>query len=172
LSCQNCPDVVQALNVMALLNPRIRHTMIDGALFQKEVEEREIMSVPTVYLNGEVFGQGRSSVEEILAKIDTGASARDAEKLSAREPFDVLIVGGGPAGAAAAVYAARKGIRTGIVAERFGGQVLDTMSIENFISVPETDGPKFAAALEQHVRAYDVDIMNLQRAESLAPSDE
>jgi alkyl hydroperoxide reductase subunit F len=169
LSCQNCPDVVQALNAMSVINPRIRHVAIDGALYQDEVEQREIMSVPTVYLNGEIFGQGRSGVEEILAKLDTGASGHKADELSAKEPFDVLVVGGGPAGAAAAVYAARKGIRTGVVAERFGGQVLDTMAIENFISVKETDGPKFAAALEGHVRAYDVDIMNLQQAEELVP---
>lgn len=169
LSCQNCPDVVQALNTMAVINPRIKHTSIDGALFQSEVEARQIMAVPTVFLNGEVFGQGRSSVEEILAKLDTSAASRKAEELSAKEPFDVLVVGGGPAGAAAAVYAARKGIRTGVVAERFGGQVLDTMSIENFISVKETEGPRFAAALEEHVKAYDVDIMNLQRAVSLKP---
>ncbi|HLT98457.1 MAG TPA: alkyl hydroperoxide reductase subunit F [Burkholderiaceae bacterium] len=169
LSCQNCPDVVQALNTMAVINPRIKHTSIDGALFQTEVEARQIMAVPTVFLNGEVFGQGRSSVEEILAKLDTSAGARKAEELSAKEPFDVLVVGGGPAGAAAAVYAARKGIRTGVVAERFGGQVLDTMSIENFISVKETEGPRFAAALEEHVKAYDVDIMNLQRAVKLKP---
>ncbi len=165
LSCQNCPDVVQALNLMAVLNPRIRHVAIDGALFQDEVEARQIMSVPTIYLNGEVFGQGRMGVEEILAKIDTGAAARDAEKLTARkDAFDVLVVGGGPAGAAAAIYAARKGIRTGVAAERFGGQVLDTMAIENFISVQETEGPKLARALEEHVRHYEVDIMNLQRA--------
>lgn len=169
LSCQNCPDVVQALNTMSIINPRIKHVAIDGALYQSEVDERQIMSVPTVYMNGELFGQGRSGVEEILAKLDTGASARKGEELSAKEAFDVLIVGGGPAGAAAAVYAARKGIRTGVVAERFGGQVLDTMAIENFISVKETDGPKFAVALEQHVRAYDVDIMNLQQAVELVP---
>lgn len=172
LTCQNCPDVVQALNVMSVINPRIQHVAIDGALFQNEVEARKIMAVPTLFLNGEVFGQGRMGVEEILAKIDTGAAARDAEKLNARAPYDVLIVGGGPAGAAAAVYAARKGVRTGVVAERFGGQVLDTMSIENFISVPETEGPKFAAALEQHVRQYNVDIMNVQRAVKLTPADE
>ncbi|NYT79926.1 alkyl hydroperoxide reductase subunit F [Alcaligenaceae bacterium] len=171
LSCQNCPDVVQALNVMSIINPRIQHVAIDGALYQDEVEARQIMSVPTMYLNGEVFGQGRSSVEEILARLDTGAASRKAEELSAREPYDVLIVGGGPAGAAAAVYAARKGIRTGVVAERFGGQVLDTMAIENFISVKETEGPKFAAALEDHVRAYDVDIMNLQQASRLVAGD-
>ncbi len=170
LSCQNCPDVVQALNVMAVLNPHIRHVAIDGALFQSEVEQRQVMSVPSVYLNGQLFASGRMGVEEILAKIDTGAAARDAEKISAREPFDVLVVGGGPAGAAGAIYAARKGIRTGVAAERFGGQVLDTMGIENLISVAETEGPKLARALEENVRDYNVDIMNLQRASALVPA--
>ncbi|WP_028081781.1 alkyl hydroperoxide reductase subunit F [Solimonas soli] len=169
LSCQNCPDVVQALNLAAVLNPNIEHVAIDGALFQEEVEQRQVLSVPQVFLNGEPFASGRMDLEQIVAKLDTGAAARDAEKLKAKAPFDVLIVGGGPAGAAAAIYAARKGIRTGIAAERFGGQVLDTMAIENYISIPETEGPKFAAALEQHVKAYDVDIMNLQRAEKLVP---
>ncbi|MEO8278596.1 MAG: alkyl hydroperoxide reductase subunit F [Ideonella sp.] len=170
LSCHNCPDVVQALNLMAVLNPRIRSTTIDGALFQDEVTQREIMAVPTIYLNGKVFGSGRMGIEEFVAKLDTGAAARDASKLSAREAYDVLIVGGGPAGAAAAIYAARKGIRTGVVAERFGGQTLDTLAIENYISVLETDGPKFASALEAHVKTYDVDVMNLQRAERLIPA--
>ncbi|CDZ95251.1 alkyl hydroperoxide reductase subunit F [Pseudomonas saudiphocaensis] len=170
LSCQNCPDVVQALNLMAVLNPNIRHVAIDGALFQDEVEARQIMSVPSIYLNGELFGQGRMGEEEILAKLDTGAAARDAEKMSAKAAFDVLVIGGGPAGAAAAVYSARKGIRTGVAAERFGGQVLDTMAIENFISVKATEGPQLARALEEHVREYDVDIMNLQRASKLIPA--
>ena len=169
LSCQNCPEVVQALNAMSIINPRIRHVTIDGALFQQEVDARQIMAVPSTYLNGEVFGQGRSGVEEILSKLDGGANARQAAQLSTKDVFDVLIVGGGPAGAAAAIYAARKGIRTGVLAERFGGQVLDTLAIENFVSVKETNGPHFAVALEQHVQAYGVDIMNLQRAESLMP---
>jgi alkyl hydroperoxide reductase subunit F len=170
LSCQNCPDVVQALNLMAVLNPNIRNVSIDGALFQEEVERRQVMAVPSVYLNGEVFASGRMEVKEILAKIDTGAANRDAEKMSAKDAFDVLVVGGGPAGAAAAIYAARKGIRTGVAAERFGGQVLDTMAIENFISVQETEGPKLARALEEHVHQYEVDIMNLQRASALIPA--
>ena len=169
LSCQNCPDVVQALNLMAVLNPNIRHVAIDGALFQDEVNDRKIMAVPSIYLNGENFGQGRMGLEEILAKLDTGAIERQAEKISAKQAFDVLVVGGGPAGASAAIYAARKGIRTGVAAERFGGQVLDTMAIENFISVQETEGPKLATALEEHVKQYDVDIMNLQRADKLIP---
>jgi len=170
LTCHNCPDVVQALNLMAVLNPRISSVVIDGALYQQEVADRQILAVPMVFLNGEHFGQGRMEVDEIVAKLDTGAAARDAAKLSAKDAFDVLIVGGGPAGAAAAVYAARKGIRTGMLAERLGGQTMDTMSIENFISVLETDGPKFAAALEQHAKRYDVDIMNLQRAQKLTPA--
>ena len=170
LSCQNCPDVVQALNLMSVLNPRISHVAIDGALFQDEVTARKVMAVPTVFLNGEVFGQGRMDLEQIVAKLDTGAVARAAEKIAAKEPFDVLVIGGGPAGAAAAIYAARKGIRTGIAAERFGGQVLDTMAIENFISVSHTEGPKLATALEEHVKTYEVDIMNLQRATKLIPA--
>ncbi len=169
LSCQNCPDVVQALNAMSVINPRIRHVAIDGALFQDEVRQREILSVPAVFLNGELFHQGRAGVEEFLAKLDVGNDEAKVDALNAREEFDVLVVGGGPAGAAAAVYAARKGIRTGVVAERFGGQVLDTMAIENYISVLETEGPKFGVALEQHVKAYEVDIMNLQRASRLVP---
>jgi alkyl hydroperoxide reductase subunit F len=170
LTCHNCPDVVQALNLMAVLNPRIRHVAIDGGLFEAEVTERKIMAVPTIYLNGQPFGSGRMEIGEILAKVDSGAAARDAAKLAKKGVFDVLIVGGGPAGAAAAVYAARKGISTGIVAERFGGQTLDTLGIENYISVLETQGPKFAAALEAHARHYDVDIMNGQRVEKLEPS--
>ena len=170
LSCHNCPDVVQALSLMAINNPKIKTTVIEGGAFQKEVTEREIMAVPMVFLNGTVFGSGRMLVEEILAKIDTGAAVKDAAKLSQKEAFDVLIVGGGPAGAAAGVYAARKGIRTGIVAERFGGQTNDTLGIENYPSVLETDGPKFAAALEAHTRFYDVDIMNLQQAQALVPA--
>jgi len=172
LSCHNCPDVVQALNLMAVLNPRIRHIAIDGGLFQAEVEARQIMAVPMVFLNGEMFHSGRIELADILAKIDTGAAARDAAKLGAKQAFDMLIVGGGPAGAAAAVYAARKGIRTGVVAERFGGQTLDTMGIDNFISVEHTEGPKFAAALESHVRSYGVDIMNSQRVTAIEPASE
>ncbi|MBB3196217.1 alkyl hydroperoxide reductase subunit F [Roseateles terrae] len=170
LSCHNCPDVVQALSLMAVLNPRVKTVIIDGGLFQDEVNAREIMAVPAVYLNGSHFGSGRMTVEEIVAKLDTNAGAKDAAKLSTKEAYDVLVVGGGPAGAAAAVYAARKGIRTGVAAERFGGQVNDTLAIENYISVLSTDGPKFAMALESHVKDYGVDVMNLQRADKLVPA--
>jgi alkyl hydroperoxide reductase subunit F len=172
LSCHNCPDVVQALSLMAIVNPQVKTVVIEGGAFQKEVEERQIMAVPMVFLNGQVFGSGRMSVEEIVAKLDTKAGERDAAKLNDKEPYEVLIVGGGPAGAAAAVYAARKGIRVGVAAERFGGQTNDTMAIENYISVLETDGPKFAAALEAQVRQYGVDIMNLQRAAQIIPATE
>ncbi|WP_215113583.1 alkyl hydroperoxide reductase subunit F [Exiguobacterium sp. s63] len=168
LSCHNCPDVVQALNVMSVLNPNITHTMIDGAAFKDEVEAKEIMAVPTVFLNGESFGNGRMSLEEILAKLGTGP---DASAFSDKDPYDVLVVGGGPAGASAAVYVARKGIRTGIIAERFGGQVMDTMGIENFIGTAYTEGPKLVASLEEHVKEYGIDVMNLQRAKRLEKKD-
>jgi NADH-dependent peroxiredoxin subunit F len=168
LSCHNCPDVVQALNLMSILNPGISHVMIDGAAFKDEVESKQVMAVPTVFLNGETFGSGRMSLEEILAKMGSGP---DATELNDKEPYDVLVVGGGPAGSSAAIYAARKGIRTGIVAERFGGQVMDTLGIENFISVKHTEGPKLVASLEEHVKEYGVDIMNLQRAKRLEKKD-
>ncbi|MFC3683518.1 alkyl hydroperoxide reductase subunit F [Hydrogenophaga luteola] len=172
LTCHNCPDVVQALSLMAIVNPKIKTVVIEGGAFQQEVTEREIMAVPMVFMNGQVFASGRMSVEEIVAKLDTKSGEREAVKLNAKDAYDVLIVGGGPAGAAAAVYAARKGIRVGIAAERMGGQVNDTMAIENYISVLETDGPKFAAALEAQVRHYEVDVMNLQRANQLIPASE
>ena len=172
LSCHNCPDVVQALNAMSIINSNISHVMIDGALFQKEVEDKQIMAVPTIFLNDKPFGQGRMELDEIVNKIDSSASLKEAEKISKKETYDILIVGGGPAGASAAVYSARKGLRTGIVSERFGGQVMDTLGIENFISVKTTEGPKLVTALEEHVKEYDVDIMNLQRAKSIQKNDE
>lgn len=168
LTCHNCPDVVQALNTMSVLNPGITHTMIDGAAFKDEVESKDIMAVPSVYLNGEFFNSGRMTLEEILAKL---VDAPDASAFADKEPFDVLVVGGGPAGASAAIYAARKGIRTGIVAERFGGQVSDTLGIENFISVKYTEGPKLVASLEEHVKEYNIDVMKLQRAARLEKKD-
>ncbi len=170
LSCHNCPDVVQALSLLAILNPRIKTTVIEGGAFQQEVEARQVMAVPMVFQGGSVFGSGRMTIEEIVAKLDTHSAAREAAKLSEKAPFDVLIVGGGPAGSAAAVYAARKGIRTGVAAERMGGQTNDTMAIENYISVLETDGPKFSAALEAQVRHYGVDVMGLQQAVKLTPA--
>ncbi len=171
LTCQSCPDVVQALNTMAVLNPNVHHTMIDGALFQDEVQRRQVLAVPAVFLNGQPFGQGRMELNEILAKLDAGSAAAASAGLPAKAPFDVLVIGGGPAGAAAAIYAARKGIRTGIAAERLGGQLLDTLGIENFVSVKATKGHALASGLEQHVGDYEVDIMSLQRAEALIPGD-
>jgi alkyl hydroperoxide reductase subunit F len=171
LTCQSCPDVVQALNTMAALNPAVRHTMIDGAVFTGEVERRQLMAVPAVFLNGRPFGQGRMELKEILAKLDGDSAAREHAEPNLKAPFDVLVIGGGPAGAAAAIYAARKGIRTGLAAERLGGQLLDTVGIENFVSVRETQGHKLASGLEEHVGTHDVDVMNLQRAETLIPGD-
>jgi alkyl hydroperoxide reductase subunit F len=167
LSCQVCPEVVQALNALAALNPAVRHTMIDGARFPGEVEARGVMAVPSVFLNGKLFSQGGVSIEAILEKLDAGAAKRAAAALDAKPIFDVLVVGGGPAGAAAAIYAARKGLRTGLIAERMGGQLQDTLGIENFISVPYTEGPKLGAALEAHLRGYAVDVMTNQRVRAL-----
>lgn len=169
LTCNNCPDVVQALNIMSVLNPGISHTMIDGAAFKEEVESKDILAVPTVYLNGEEFGGGRMSLEEIVNKISGGP---DASEFEGKDPFDVLVVGGGPAGASAAIYAARKGIRTGIVTDRFGGQVNDTLGIENFISVKRTEGPQFITEIEAHVDDYDIDVMNSQNAKSVERKDD
>jgi len=172
LSCQVCPEVVQALNLMALVHPDIHHTAIDGALFQDEVEQREVMAVPAVFRNGEPFEQGRMELEQIIGRLDHRAADRVTESMTAMEPFDLLVVGGGPAGAAAAIYAARKGIRTGMAAERPGGQLQDTLTIENFISVPTTEGPQLARQLEEHVRSYPVEMLPLQRAEALHPASE
>ncbi len=171
LSCQSCPDVVQALNLMAVVNPAIRHTMLDGAKFEAEVERRGILAVPAVFLNGRPFSQGRVRLEEILAQLSASTIKRGSVPARARAPYDVLVVGGGPAGAAAAIYAARKGIRTAIAAERLGGQLLDTVGIENFVSIRETEGHKLAAGLEQHVAAYDVDVLSGERATALVPGD-
>ncbi len=167
LSCHNCPDVVQALNIMSVLNPNIRHTMVDGAEYKAEVEAKNIMAVPFVELNGEAFGSGRMTLEEILAKMGSQADVSDIDG----KEYDVLVVGGGPTGARAAVYAARKGIRTAIVAERFGGQVMDTMGIENLIGTKYTEGPKLVAQLEEHVKEYAVDVHNLQRAKKITKGD-
>lgn len=171
LTCQNCPDVVQALNAMSVINPNIHHIAIEGGAFQHEIDERDIKAVPTVYLNGEVFGQGRMTVEDFISKLDSGADAKAAAKLSEKEPFEVLVVGGGPAGVAASIYTARKGIRVGLVADRIGGQVLDTMAIENFISMPYTEGPKLAAGLEQHLHEYEVDVMKGQKVATITDAD-
>ena len=167
LSCHNCPDVVQSINLIAALNPNVTATMIDGGVFQQEVTEKEIMAVPSLYLNGELLANGKQTLADILNLVDDDADAKAAAAMAEKEAFDVLVVGGGPAGASSAIYAARKGIRTGLIAERFGGQVSDTVGIENFISVPYTEGPKLVAHLEEHVKEYDVDIMKAQKVVAL-----
>lgn len=166
LSCQNCSEEIQALKVLLVLNLNINHNMIDDALCEDEIDKRQIMAVPTVYLNGQVFGQGHMSLPEVIAKLDTGAIKPEAAKLGKKQSFDVLIIVGG-AGATTSIYAPRKDFRTGIFAQRFDGQVMDTMAIENFISIKETEGPKLVALLEEHVKEYDVDVINLQRADTL-----
>jgi len=171
LSCQNCPDVVQALNMMAAINPQITNVMIDGSVFSEEVYSRDVLSVPAVYLNGEAFSQGRISISDILKKVDVNAEKNQATMIDNKEAFDLLVIGGGPAGAASAIYSARKGIKTGVVADQFGGQVQDTMAIENFISVQATEGPKLVASLEAHVKDYDVDIMNGQSVKKIIESE-
>lgn len=171
LTCQNCPTVVQALNTMAVLNPNITHTAVEGSLFQDEVNDKNIQAVPTIYLNGEEFGSGRMGIEDFVRKLDSSAGAREASKLNEKDPFDVLVVGQGPAGASAAIYTARKGLRVGLVGERFGGQILDTMAIENFISQKYTEGPQLAAALEQHVGDYEIDVIKAQTATKLIPAE-
>lgn len=171
LSCHNCPDVVQALTLIALNNPAFTATLIEGGAYTQEIETRGVMAVPAVFKDGHMWLSGQKTLEEIIAALDTGAEAKAAEAIAAKAPYDVLVVGGGPAGAAAAIYTARKGLRVGVAAQRFGGQVMDTMGIENFISVSRTEGPKLAAALEAHVKEYGVDIMNLQSAETLIPAD-
>lgn len=169
LSCHNCPVVVQALNVMAVLNPGVTHTMIEGNAYKDEVESKNILNVPTVFLNGEEWGGGRMELEEILNKL---GSTADPSEFENKDPFDVLIVGGGPAGGSAAIYAARKGIRTGIVTDRFGGQILDTSTIENFISVKETQGDTLASHIRDHVERYNVDVMTAQKAKNIAKKDD
>ncbi|MFK4004973.1 alkyl hydroperoxide reductase subunit F [Qipengyuania sp. NPDC077563] len=170
LSCHNCPDVVQALTLMALENPRVTATLIEGGAYQDEVDARDVMAVPATFLNGEPFYNGKMELAEILAKVDTGADAKAAEKLSAKDAFEVLVIGGGPAGAASAIYTARKGFSTGIAAERFGGQLHDTLGIENLPGTAYTEGPKLAGDLERHVGEYEIDVMNLARSVKLIPA--
>lgn len=169
LSCQNCPTVVQALNAMAVLNPRIKHTAVEGSLFQDEIEERRILAVPTIYLNGEEWGSGRTDMKQFVERLDTHAAARTAEKLNEREPYDVLVLGAGPAGASAAIYLARKGVRVGVAADRVGGQVLDTMSIENHVSTIQTEGPKLAQQYSAHMDEYQIDRIEGVQATHLIP---
>ncbi|HLR81490.1 MAG TPA: alkyl hydroperoxide reductase subunit F [Bacillota bacterium] len=169
LSCHNCPVVVQALNVMSVVNPRITHTMIEGGAYKDEIDSKNIMGVPTIFLNGEEWGSGRMELEEILTKLGSEA---DPSEFEDKDPFDVLVIGGGPAGGSAAIYAARKGIRTGLLSDRFGGQILDTNTIENFISVKETTGPNLAESIQEHVDHYDVDIMTMQRAKDIEKKDD
>lgn len=166
LTCQKCPDVVQALNLMSVINPNITHTMIDGAIFRDESEN--IMAVPAVFLDGEEFGNGRMTISDILSKL---GSTQDASEYENKDPYDVLIIGGGPASGSAAIYTARKGLRTGIIADRIGGQVNDTAGIENFITVKQTTGSEFSSNLADHIAQYDIDAMTGIRATNIEKTD-
>jgi alkyl hydroperoxide reductase subunit F len=168
LSCQNCPEVVQAFNIMAVLNPKISHTMVVGGDFKEEVEAREIMSVPTIFLGDGMFATGRMTHEEILAKLGAGV---DASTLNEKAPYDVLVIGGGPAGSAAAIYAARKGIRTGLVAENLGGQVAETLGIENIIGTKYIEGKVFMNQVAEHMKEYPIDMIKGQQGARISKSD-
>jgi alkyl hydroperoxide reductase subunit F len=170
LSCHNCPEVVQALTLMTLENPRVTATLIEGGAFQAEVEQRGVLAVPATFLNGEPFWNGKLELAEILAKLDTGVAAAAADKLSARPPFEVLVIGGGPAGVASAIYTARKGFTTGIAAERFGGQLNDTLGIENLPGTAYTEGPKLAGELKAQVDTNAIELLNHAEAERLEPA--
>ena len=167
LTCTNCPDVVQTFNIMALLNPNIRHEMVDGALFQEEVDKLNVQAVPSVFANGKLLHVGRGSLGELLEKLEavyqSAPIASDSEPLHRK--FDVLVLGGGPAGASAAIYSARKGLKVGVVAERIGGQVKETVGIENLISVPHTTGTQLADDLRTHLTQYPVELFENRRIE-------
>jgi alkyl hydroperoxide reductase subunit F len=168
-SCQNCPEVVQTLNSLAALCPNVTAEAIDGGAFTGEIEELGILALPTVLLNGELFHQGRAGTEELLDKIlaHSSRSVDGAGDSSPRDPYDVLVVGGGPAGVAAAIYAARKGLRTGLVADRIGGQVLDTMAIENLVAVAATTGPELAGSLDANLTDNAVEVLRGRKATAL-----
>ncbi|MEO0463071.1 MAG: alkyl hydroperoxide reductase subunit F [Pseudomonadota bacterium] len=171
LTCHNCPDVVQALTLMALENPNVTATLIEGGTHKDEVEARDIMAVPATFLNGETFYNGKMELSEILSRLDNGAADKAAAKMSAKDPFEVLIIGGGPAGVAAGIYTARKGFRTGIAAERFGGQLQDTLGIENLPGTSYTEGPKLSDNLKGQVSENTIDMMDLALASSIKPAD-
>jgi alkyl hydroperoxide reductase subunit F len=165
LSCENCPEVVQALNLMAVFHPEITHEMVDGAFFQEEVQALGIQGVPSVIHENDLLSSGKTDLAQLLAKLENHFGVKNDKP---REPvdiglWDVAVVGGGPAGASAAIYAARKGLKTILVAERIGGQVKDTQGIENLISVPYTQGAELAQKLNEHISAYDIKVMEHRR---------
>lgn len=168
LSCHNCPDVVQALNIMAILNPNVNHTMIEGSMFQDIAEDRDVLAVPAIFKDGQFFEGGKQTMDTLLDKIAGGKSADDFADKAA---FDVLIIGGGPAAATAAVYAARKGVSTGLVASDFGGQVVETLGIENIPGFKYTEGPSFMGQMEEQVTALGVDIMTGTLAQNIKESE-
>ncbi len=157
LSCHNCPDVVQSLNQFALLNDNISAEMIDGGLYQELIEQRGIQGVPSVYLNGEVFANGQIDTGKLVEKlIEQYPEVLESAKHEELPVQDVTVIGGGPAGVAAAIYSARKGLKVTMVADRIGGQVKDTVGIENLISVPKTTGTELTGNMMSHMNDYEI----------------
>lgn len=171
LTCTNCPEVVQALNVMTILNPQITHETVDGAINQKEVEAMKIQGVPSVFADGVLIHVGRSDFGELLSKLEVHYGSQPKEVDTTVKPYDVIVIGGGPAGVSSAIYSARKGLKVAIVAERIGGQVKETVGIENLISVPQTTGNQLASDLYSHLRNYPIDIMEHRRIDKVSVED-
>ena len=169
LSCENCPDIVQGLNRIAVINPGVEHTMIDGGMVPEEVETLGLQGVPAVYVGDELIHSGRGALADLLAKLEAKFADQDAAQV-VRElgHFDVAVIGGGPAGASAAIYSARKGLKTVMIAERLGGQLQETKGIENLISVVYTEGPKLSANFEEHMRAYPIQILEHRRVRMIS----
>lgn len=170
LSCTNCPDVVQTLNIFALLNPNIHHEMVDGALFQDEVNAKGVQAVPSVFTQEKMIHVGRGSLGELLEKLEaiypSVEESAGGDDTPQKHNFDVVVLGGGPAGASAAIYSARKGLKVAMVAERIGGQVKETVGIENLISIPYTTGSELADNLRTHLTHYPIELFENRRIES------
>lgn len=178
VTCLNCPEVVQSLNTISIINPKIQHTVVEGSAFREEVERLGIMSVPAVFEDGKLISSGRAGIDELVEilasneKSDgnnsiSAANVALAEKMNAQDPYDIVLVGGGPAASAAAIYTARKGLRTAMIMDHRGGQVVETESIENHISQTHTTGAQLAADLTKHISQYDIDVFTPDWADSL-----
>ncbi len=171
LSCENCPDVVQALNLMATFHGDFEHTMVDGEFAQDDIDALKIQGVPSVIDGDELVHSGKSSLVDLLGKLEERFGTDDAGDIEPVDlgAFDVAIVGGGPAGASSAIYSARKGLRTVLITDRLGGQLQDTKGIENMISIPYTEGPQLTADLQKHMDAYEIELLEHRRVTKVEP---